>query len=60
MSEVFLEKFPMNPKDITSPSEEVRKVILLSLSKSLEMAQDDYEKNLRPPSETVMARAMTE
>lgn len=60
MSEVFLKKFPVNPEDIASLSEEARERILSSLLRSLELAQDDYERNLRPPSDTVMAKAMTE
>ena len=50
----------MSPEDIVSPPKKRKEKILANLTKSLALAQDDYEKKLRPPSEIVMNRAMTE
>lgn len=60
MSDIFNQEFPMSPEDIVSPPKKRKEKILANLTKSLALAQDDYEKKLRPPSEIVMNRAMTE
>lgn len=60
MSEVFSKKFAVSESDITAPSEEENTNIMISLENSLALAQNSYEKKLKPPDDVIMNVAMTE
>ena len=60
MSEVFKKMFPVKPEDIRTTPPEEREAILKALDRNLELAQEECERTLKPPSAKALHQEMTE
>lgn len=60
LADVFEQRFSVNQREQFTTPKPKRVELFKSLVQSLELAQNEYEKNFKAPTEEIMRRSMTE